>query len=139
MPKKISENTVFADRLRSLRTAQKWTQQDVADRLGIKRSTYAYYETCTSEPDLETLTKLASLFHTTVDFLVGHPSSENPRLFFYNRTTEDKNIVLTKREESMLQMFRAIDNDRQEIVLRQMYEFLRNEYDHFPSEETMHT
>lgn len=139
MPKKSSENTVFADRLRRLRTAQKWTQQDVADRLGIKRSTYAYYETCTSEPDLDTLNQLASLFRTTVDFLVGHQAVENSHLFFYGQTTETKDTVLTEREESMLQMFRAIDESKQEIVMKQMYDFLRNSYDEFPSEESIHT
>jgi len=106
--------------------------------LGIKRSTYAYYETGVSEPDLETLNNLATLFHTTVDFLIGHRADTDPHRFFYNQTDSDTAVVLTEREESLLQMFRSVDDSKQEAVLEDLYRFLRDSYDQFPSEETIH-
>ena len=109
----------------------------MADKLEIKRSTYAYYETRTSEPDMETLIKLANLFHTTIDFLIGHQTDENPHRFFYNQTSSSEETILTEREESLLQMFRSIDSAKQELVLTRFYDFLRDAYDQFPNEDTI--
>ena len=39
------------------------TQQQVADRLKIERSTYTYYETGKTKPDINTLIKLAKVFN----------------------------------------------------------------------------
>ena len=38
------------------------TQQQVADRLKIERSTYTYYETGKTKPDINTLIKIAKVF-----------------------------------------------------------------------------
>ena len=39
------------------------TQQQVADRLRIERSTYTYYETGKTKPDIATLIKLAKIYN----------------------------------------------------------------------------
>lgn len=39
------------------------TQQQVADRLKIERSTYTYYETGKTKPDISTLIKLAKVYN----------------------------------------------------------------------------
>lgn len=39
------------------------TQQQVADRLKIERSTYTYYETGKTKPDIGTLIKIAKVFN----------------------------------------------------------------------------
>ncbi len=60
----------FADKLKKLRTENKMTQQDVADRLNVARSTIAGYETKNRQPSHEKLTTLANLFRVTVDYLL---------------------------------------------------------------------
>ena len=57
-------------RLKALRKAKKMTQGQVADALGLQRSTYTKYETGRSEPTLNTVCKLAALFSVTVDELL---------------------------------------------------------------------
>ena len=47
--------------LKNFRKAKAWTQQETADRLGIKRARYANYETGASKPDPRLLDKLVSL------------------------------------------------------------------------------
>ncbi|MDN3016061.1 helix-turn-helix transcriptional regulator [Paenibacillus sp. BSR1-1] len=59
------------DRLSELRKERKWSLQETADQLGIAKSTYAGYESGYREPSLLSLTQLAELFETTVDFLLG--------------------------------------------------------------------
>lgn len=60
----------FADKLKKLRIENKMTQQDVADRLNVARSTIAGYETKNRQPSHEKLTTLANLFRVTVDYLL---------------------------------------------------------------------
>jgi len=64
-------NGLLPERLKEKRAKSKLTQKDVADRLGITQSTYAYYESGRNEPDLETLTKIADIFETSLDYLAG--------------------------------------------------------------------
>lgn len=63
--------SLFSERLRKLRAIAKMTQQEVADHLGIQRSTYAYYETGAIEPSLTVLQQLATEFRVTVGYLLG--------------------------------------------------------------------
>lgn len=58
-------------RLRTLRASQGKTQQQVADALGIDRTTYAKYETGTNEPSLAVLRQLAAYYGTTTDYMLG--------------------------------------------------------------------
>ena len=58
-------------RLRQTRKEFHKTQEDVADILEVKRQAYSAYERDRSLPDAKTLVKLADLFGTSVDYLVG--------------------------------------------------------------------
>lgn len=57
-------------RLKQLRLAQGKTQQEVADSLGIAKSTYSLYESDKREPNVLSLKKLAKIFDTTGDYLL---------------------------------------------------------------------
>lgn len=62
--------------LYSLRKARELTQQQVADRIGVDRSTYAFYEKSTTRPSYEVLTALARLYDVSFAYLLGltsHP------------------------------------------------------------------
>ena len=61
----------FGERLRSLRTGQKWTQQKLADRLGVAKSVVSYYESGERFPSYDVLIRIAYTFHTTTDYLLG--------------------------------------------------------------------
>lgn len=62
---------MLSKRLIELRTEKGLTQQDIADKLNIVRSTYAQYEISRREPDLDTLKKIADYFKVSVDWLLG--------------------------------------------------------------------
>jgi len=64
-------SSMLGQRLKSLRIERELKQIDLANMLGISRTTYTQYETEKSEPDLETLTKLANFFNVSVDYLLG--------------------------------------------------------------------
>lgn len=58
-------------RLKELRKDYKLTQEQLGKKLGLSRSTIAMYETNASEPDFETLSKLADFFGVSIDYLLG--------------------------------------------------------------------
>ena len=47
------------------------TQKELAKKLRVSQSTYAGYETGKSTPNIETLWKLADIYGTPVDLLIG--------------------------------------------------------------------
>ncbi len=58
-------------RLKALREKRRLTQQAAADRLGITRATVSAYETNTKTPSVDMLIKLAVLYHSSVDYILG--------------------------------------------------------------------
>ncbi|MEC2073196.1 helix-turn-helix domain-containing protein [Alkalihalophilus marmarensis] len=71
----------FGDRLKAQREKKKrnnpqWTQQFVADKLDVARSTYTAYERGTKQPSLETLSKIADILETSTDYLLGREIKE---------------------------------------------------------------
>lgn len=62
----------LAERLQFLREEKEWTKTYVAKQLGLKNlGTYANWEYGTREPDSEMLSKIASLYNVSTDFLLG--------------------------------------------------------------------
>lgn len=63
--------------LKELRTSRKMLQKDVAALLGIDRTTYAKYESGASEPNHETLVKLAEIFSVSTDYILGRDKKKS--------------------------------------------------------------
>lgn len=63
------------ERLKELRLKKKLLQKDIADYLGVNRTTYVKYETGASQPDNDTLSRLADFFGVSVDYLLGRENN----------------------------------------------------------------
>ena len=61
----------FATKLKKARNDAGYTQIEVAKELKIAQSTLANYETGRTEPDIETIGKLISLYNITADWLLS--------------------------------------------------------------------
>lgn len=62
---------MLAENLKYLRKEHALSQQKIADILGIPQRRYSNYETGTSEPNIETLIKIADYYKISLDYLVG--------------------------------------------------------------------
>lgn len=60
----------LANKIKALRDLKGWSQEDLAERLGISRSAVGNYEQGTREPDYETLENLADTFNCTMSYLL---------------------------------------------------------------------
>lgn len=63
----------LAASLRLLRQEHEYTQQKVADAVGIDRSTYATYETARNIPNVFILARIAELYGLSVDDILHNP------------------------------------------------------------------
>ncbi|SDN28274.1 helix-turn-helix domain-containing protein [Paenibacillus jilunlii] len=62
---------MFSIRLKELRKKKGLTQKEAALQLSIPRTTYSGYERGTSEPDFNTLNKLARFYEVDSNWLLG--------------------------------------------------------------------
>ena len=75
--------TTLAGRIASLRAQRGWTQQQLADRLGVSRVAVSHLEVGISSPDARTVALLAGVFHLEPHDLVGgteYPAAKADRL-----------------------------------------------------------
>ncbi len=62
---------MFHNRLREMRKKCGFTQQNMADKLGISLNAYQKYEQAERSPSLDSLIVIADIFHTSTDYLLG--------------------------------------------------------------------
>lgn len=65
-------------RLRELREKQNIKQEEMAQILNVKQTTYSKYELGKINVPLETLIKLADLYQTSVDYLIERTDEKKP-------------------------------------------------------------
>lgn len=61
----------FGLRLKELREAKQLSQQEVAERLNVGRSTVSGYERNIITPSVEQLVRMAVLYNTSLDYMMG--------------------------------------------------------------------
>ncbi|WP_251855385.1 helix-turn-helix domain-containing protein [Enterococcus italicus] len=86
---------MFQHRIKELRLEKRYTQQEVADKLGITRPAYTAYEAGKRQPDFEILKALSSLFEVTTDYLLGKSDKRN----YYDLTEKDERDIASELED----------------------------------------
>ena len=91
---------IFGDRLEQLRLKHNVTQQQLADYLGVNRTSIAGYETKGKHPDFDKLRLLADYFNVTCDYLIGQDDKESRDLTIAtHRTMYDENLSEEAQKE----------------------------------------
>lgn len=62
---------MLGQRICELRTANGWSQVDLAKKLGVVKQTVSNWENENIQPSIEMLVRLAKLFNVTTDYLLG--------------------------------------------------------------------
>lgn len=75
---------MFAQRLKQLRKMRKLTMQEVADFVGVAKSTYAGYESGYRQPTIESIQIMARKLRTSADYLLGLTEYPDPPELNYN-------------------------------------------------------
>lgn len=91
-------------KLKKLRLENNLTQEEIAKIINKSAVAYGYYESGRNEPDLQTLIRLADLYHTTIDSIVEH---EVPYLLDKSTLSNEQSALIEKitnlnKEQCML-------------------------------------
>ena len=92
----------FGLRLRELREAKHLSQSDVASRLNVSRSTVSGYESNTTTPSLEQFTRLAILYNTSLDYMMG---LDNRVCFYLDGLSENQQQTILDVVNRLKQSF----------------------------------
>ena len=65
-------------RLKELREDKDLSQYDIADYLEMSQTGYSKYETGEVDPPVKVLVKLAKLYNTSTDYLLGLTDNPSP-------------------------------------------------------------
>lgn len=61
---------ILADKIINLRKKNGWSQEELAEKLGVTRQSVSKYEGAQSIPDLDKILKLSEIFGVTTDYLI---------------------------------------------------------------------
>lgn len=100
----------FSEQLKKARLAVGYTQQQVADAMGITNSTYCGYETGKRQPDVFKIKQLAAILKTSGDFLLETGFEDELRKEDIKTSPEPENT--------------DSEDDRYEILGQKIYETL---------------
>ena len=95
--------------LKVLRQKHNWSQQSLADILHISQQSVWKYENDIATPDLETLTNMADLFNTSIDYIVGH-SDVSHRIELLTGT------MLNKEELILVEYYRKLSAKQKDAI-----------------------
>lgn len=115
---------VFKDMLKYLRSRDKLSQSELADKLGVAKSTISMYEVGKREPDFETLEAIADLFNVDMNFLLGKDGSENDDHYYLNDETRE--IAQEAFENPELRTLFKVARDIPPERLRAHIEFMKS-------------
>lgn len=94
----------FSDSIKKARLKSGYSQKDVANAVGVAKSTYSLYESGKREPNVDTIKKIASFLNTSGDILLGIEDSDI--------TTEKQN-----NDIKLLDLYRQLNGEGQQRVI----------------------
>lgn len=107
----------FPEQLKKARLNIGYTQQQVADLMGITKSTYCGYEIGKRQPDVAKIKQLACILNTSGDVLLETGFGQEPS--FENATTESNSngIVLSEIHQKALAQLEKMNDEQIKAVL----------------------
>lgn len=111
------------ERLADLRESKRWTQQELADKVGVVRTTISSYENDIYLPEVEKLVTIADIFEVSVDYLLCRSRSELKTSVFDKEFTKvkDKSISLGTVLKKQINLSKRSKNDLIETLEYYIY------------------
>ena len=122
-------------RLRKFRKENGYSQSHIANVLGIERSTYTYYETGKTVPVIFDLMRLADLYDSSMDDLLGFHADQSDPLAFGDPRQPVRTAV-RRKERYLSEVVQDLSSEERQLLAfyrsakpverRQFFESLRN-------------
>jgi len=87
---------ILADKITNLRKKQGWSQEQLAEKMGVSRQSISKWESAQSIPDMNKLLQLSKIFGVSTDYLLKDElEDEEPGAVSKEDTWDDDGIALT--------------------------------------------
>ena len=83
---------LLSEKILMLRKKQGWSQEELAEKLGVSRQSVSKWESASASPDISKLVEIADIFEVSTDYLLTRREQEIP--LFYKWWDE---LRLTRR------------------------------------------
>ncbi len=84
----------IGNRIVALRKAQEFSQEDIADKVGVSRQSVSKWETDACAPDAYNLIALAKILNTSVEYIVTGKTSVEPKTQTNKKSVESNNLAI---------------------------------------------
>lgn len=105
-----------------LRYDKGYTQEELAEKIGVTKGTIGMYETDKRQPKYDILIKLADIFNVTTDYLLSH---NNDR--YFNTMNECNPTESDSTVNKLLSTLSLLDEDNKDILLGKAKELLKQQ------------
>lgn len=106
----------FSIKIKTLRKEHKKTQQNIADLLNIRRSTYGEYERGKILPPMDKMKILAEYFNVSVDYLIGNVENKETEQIDISENLK-KALLHLKKDHDLLFNGTPLNNEAREILI----------------------
>lgn len=104
--------------LKNLRMQNNLSQQQLAKTLGIKQNTLSNYENGITQPDLNLIIKISDFFGCSIDYLLGHQTT---------------NIIyldsLTPIQQKLMELIKKLNDEQGLFLIGYLSDMLKISYD----------
>ncbi len=84
----------IGNRIISLRKAQQFSQEEIAEKIGVSRQSVSKWETDACAPDAYNLIALAKVLNTSVEYIVTGKTTEDVKPKANKESVEVKNLAI---------------------------------------------
>lgn len=116
------DSITVAESLKKVRKEHNFKQREIAQAVGLDRSTYSFYETGKTSPSIETMCALAKIYNVSIGYLLGKENN-NPELRAFNPAVSagvDPIAYLSDEEKTLLMFFRVSDDETKKELLEKI-------------------
>ncbi len=89
---------IFADKLIDLRKKNGWSQEELANKLGVSRQSVSKWESAGAIPDLDKIIAISKLFNVTTDYLLDDNIESSTKGIETNEYTEKEVRTISLEE-----------------------------------------
>ena len=105
----------IGNKIKTLRLSKPLTQNELADILGVSKSTMSNYERNISTPAPDILLKLATYFKVTIDYLFNEKQDNSMNLLKEGSAYHSDKFV-TKDEWNTLIYYRRLSDEQKDYI-----------------------
>lgn len=111
----------FSERLRLLRTTSGLSQRELAQKIGVSKSSINMYERGEREPGFETLEFVADLFRVDINYLLGR--TDDPHSGTKKQAAETDSLSKEEITDQVISLFRKMNaRERREFLSLALHE-----------------